>query len=115
MNNRTTMQTLLLFVGALVCLGGLVCVVAGFVSFAGGEPGEEGSSMALFAAGGFAAVIGFGIVAFTRVAILSRNGGYARVTIEQGPPPRSGRFCSSCGTPVSANARFCESCGAAVG
>lgn len=123
MNNRTPVQTLLLVAGALLLLGGLVCVVAGFGSFAGTDPAsDDGSSMMLFAAGGFAAVVGFGIIAFTRAAILTRNGAYARVTIEQGMAPPQGRsqassarFCSSCGRPVASTARFCESCGHAVG
>ncbi|MDF1605998.1 zinc-ribbon domain-containing protein [Nocardioides sp. YIM 152315] len=116
MNNRTLLQTLLLLVGGVVLLGGLVCVVSGFAGFASSDPGSDGdSSMMLFAAGGFAAVIGFGLIAFTRAAILTRNGAYARVTIEQATAPRGGRFCSSCGTATSPTARFCESCGAAVG
>lgn len=119
MNNRTPVQTLLLAAGTLVLLGGLVCVVSGFAGFASSDPASGGdSSMMLFAAGGFAAVVGFGIIAFTRAAILTRNGAYARVTIEQGmAPPQEpgGRFCSACGRPVASTARFCESCGHAVG
>ena len=120
MGNRTATQTLLLIVGAVVLLGGLVCLVAGFADFAGAaaDPvagGDVGSAMALFMAGGFAMVIGFGIIAFTRAAILTRNGSYARIVVEQGIPPRGGRFCSGCGAPVAPSARFCESCGAAVG
>lgn len=123
MNNRTPVQTLLLVAGALLLLGGLVCVVTGFGSFASSDPASDDSSpMMLFAAGGFAAVVGFGIIAFTRAAILTRNGAYARITVEQGvTPPRvqadqpGGKFCSSCGQPVTSTARFCESCGHAVG
>jgi hypothetical protein len=119
MNKRTPVQTLLLIVGTVVLLGGLVCVVAGFGAFVGSSDdlnGDSGNgSMMLFVAGGFAMVIGFGIVAFTRAAIMTGNGGYARVTIEQGTAPRGGRFCSGCGASVTPAARFCESCGAAVG
>ncbi|GAB3201106.1 hypothetical protein GCM10027062_22330 [Nocardioides hungaricus] len=114
MNNATPVQKLLLVVGAVVILGGLVCVVLGFVGFAQADPANGGdSSMALFAAGGFAAVIGFGIVAFTRAAILTRGGAYSRITIEHGVP-RGGEFCSSCGQPVAPSARFCDACGHAV-
>lgn len=119
MSNATLVQKLLIAVGAIVCLGGIVCVALGFGGFAGDEPGSAGAddSMMLFAAGGFAMVIGFGIVAFTRSAILSQNGGHTRITIEHGRPPvpSGGRFCSSCGRPVATTARFCESCGHAVG
>ena len=121
MNNATTVQKLLIAVGAVVLLGGVVCVVMGFASFASfgsSDVDEGGSGLALFAAGGFAAVIGFGIIAFTRAAILTRNGGYSRITIEQGVAPQqatSGKFCSSCGRTVAPTARFCEACGHAVG
>jgi di/tricarboxylate transporter len=115
MNRATTVQKLLIAVGAVVLLGGLACVVMGFASFAGDDVDEGNSSLALFAAGGFAAVIGFGIVAFTRAAILTRNGAYSRITFEQGMGPSGGRFCSSCGRPVAPTARFCEACGHAVG
>ena len=119
MNKATPVQKLLLVVGTLVLLGGLVCVVLGFGGFASSDmSNDDDSGMALFAAGGFAMVIGFGIVAFTRSAILTRNGAYARITIEQGMAPSQssgGRFCSSCGRPVAPAARFCESCGHAVG
>lgn len=119
MNKRTPGQTLLLVVGAIVLLGGLVCVVAGFGGFIGSSDDPSGDSgngsMMLFVAGGFSMVIGLGIVAFTRAAILTGNGGYARVTIEQGTAPRGGRFCSSCGASLAPAARFCDSCGVAVG
>jgi hypothetical protein len=114
MSTRTPMQTLLLVVGVVILLGGLVCVVAGFADFGGSDPESDGGgALALFAAGGFAMVIGFGIVAFTRAAMLG-GGGYTRVTVEQGSAPRTGRFCSACGAAQSPSARFCESCGAAV-
>lgn len=119
MNKRTPGQTLLLVVGAIVLLGGLVCVVAGFGGFIGSSDdvgGDSGNgSLMLFAAGGLAMVIGLGIVAFTRAAIMTGNGGYARVTIEQGTAPSRGRFCSSCGASLTPTARFCDACGAAVG
>ena len=116
MSNRSTGQTLLLVLGAIILIGGLVCVGIGFMNFGSSDPGsDDGSAMALFAGGGLAAVVGFGIVAFTRVSIMTRNGGYARVTIEQGTAPAGGRFCSGCGRPSSPSARFCESCGVAVG
>ncbi|GAB6986939.1 zinc-ribbon domain-containing protein [Nocardioides pyridinolyticus] len=121
MNKATPVQKLLLAVGVVVMLGGIVCLVMGFADFADfteDEVQQGNGSLALFAAGGFAMVVGFGIVAFTRAAILTRNGAYARVTIEQGTAPQqapSGRSCSSCGRPVAATARFCEACGHAVG
>ncbi|WP_243056446.1 zinc ribbon domain-containing protein [Nocardioides sp. SR21] len=119
MNKRTPGQTLLLVVGTIVLLGGLVCVVAGFSGFIGSSDdlsGDSGNgSMMLFAAGGLSMVIGLGIVAFTRASIMTSNGGYARVTIEQGSAPRRGRFCSSCGASLTPTAQFCDSCGVAVG
>jgi hypothetical protein len=115
-SNRTTTQTLLLVLGALVFVGGVACVVVGFSSFADSDvASDDNSPLLLFAGGGFAAVIGFGIIAFTRASILTRNGGYTRVTIEQGVAPTGGRFCSGCGRPTSPTAQFCDSCGAAVG
>jgi hypothetical protein len=115
MNNRTPLQTLLLIIGVIVCLGGIVCVVMGFADFAGSDVTEDTSgSFMLFAAGGFAMVVGFGIFAFTRAAILTRNGGY-RITIEQGGGAATGKSCASCGKPISPSARFCESCGAVIG
>jgi Double zinc ribbon len=118
MNNRTPVQTLLLVVGTLVLLGGLVCVVMSFADLAStgvGTTGEEDSAMMLFVAGGFAMVVGFGMVAFTRAAVMAKGGGYSRITIEQGVAPAGNRFCPSCGHPSSPSARFCESCGTAVG
>ena len=116
MNKATTVQKLLIAVGAVVLLGGLVCVVMGFASFGSSDVGEGEGGFALFAAGGFAMVVGFGIVAFTRAAVLTGNGAYSRITVEQGTGPSGGgRFCSSCGRPVAAAARFCEACGHAVG
>lgn len=88
MSNRTTGQTLLIVLGTLVLVGGLVCVAIGFARFGSTDPGSDDSSpLLLFAGGGFAAVVGFGIVAFTRASILTRNGGYVRVTYEQGTRP----------------------------
>ncbi|HEU5038109.1 MAG TPA: zinc ribbon domain-containing protein [Nocardioides sp.] len=115
MNNRTTGQTLLLVLGWVVLLAGLVCVAIGFTQFAGTDPmSDDNSPMFLFAGGGLAAVVGLGIVAFTRVATMRANGGY-RITIEEGTAARGGRFCSDCGRPIATTARFCDSCGAAVG
>jgi hypothetical protein len=115
MGNRTTGQTLLLVLGAVVLLGGLVCVVIGFADFGSTDPGsDDNGALYLFAGGGLAAVVGLGIVGFTRAATMRADGGY-RITIEQGTAARRGSFCSSCGQPLSAAARFCDSCGAAVG
>jgi hypothetical protein len=119
MSKRTPAQTALLLLGALVLLGGVVCVVLGFTGFAdsSNDLGSDSDvhSMALFAGGGLAAVVGFGIIAFTRASIMTRNGGYARITVEQGVAPSGGgRFCSSCGRAMSSTARFCDSCGAAL-
>jgi hypothetical protein len=88
MSNRTTGQTALLVLGALVLLAGLVCVVLGFASFADTDPGsDDNGSLWLFAGGGLAAVAGFGIIAFTRASMLIGNGGYVKVTYEQGRRP----------------------------
>jgi hypothetical protein len=119
-SGRTTGQTILIVVGSLVLLAGLVCVVLGFVGFVDAQDDLGGTSdnrsMALFAGGAFAMVVGFGIVAFTRASVMTRNGAYARVTIEQGVGPRAGgRFCSGCGRETRPGAQFCDSCGAAVG
>ena len=126
MSKRTPAQTALLLLGALIMAAGLVGVVVGFTGFGDSSADIGGTgpdrSMVVFAAGAFAMVVGFGIIGFTRAAIMTGNGGYSRITIEQGVAPSSsggsgggGRFCSSCGTPISASARFCDSCGAAVG
>jgi hypothetical protein len=85
MSNRTTGQTLLIVLGAVVLLAGLICVVLGFAGFASSDAAsDDNSPLYLFASGGFAAVVGFGIIAFTRASILTRNGSYVRVTYEQG-------------------------------
>ena len=90
MNNRTPGQTLLLVLGSLLLLGGLACVAVGFARFAGSDPmSDDNSPLFLFAGGGLAAVVGLGIVAFTRTAVLRANGGY-RVTIEAGPQRQDG-------------------------
>lgn len=68
MNNRTVVQTLLLVVAAVVLLGGLVCVVAGFVSLGGSD-----GAPSLFVAGGFAWAIGIGIIVSTRAATGGRR------------------------------------------
>lgn len=119
---RTGAQTALMAFGALLVIGGLVCVVLGFMSFGDvSAVGEDDSArdLGLFAGGGLAMVVGLGIIGFTRARVLMGNGGYARVTYEQGIAPvgsgSGGRFCSSCGRPMSPSARFCDSCGAAVG
>jgi len=117
-SKRTPTQTLLLALGAAVFAVGLVCVAVGFARFADADPvSDDNGPLLLFAGGGLVAVVGFGIIAFTRAAILRANGGY-RITIEQGGEQggaaRGGRLCPECGRPTSESARFCESCGAAV-
>ena len=115
MSTRTPVQTLLLVVGGVVLLGGLVCVVLGFTGAGSSEEaGGEDGSMMLFAAGGFAMVVGFGIVAVTRAAVLGPGGAPPR---RAGPADRTGsggRVCRSCGAPASASARYCESCGVSL-
>jgi hypothetical protein len=116
---RSSGRTALMALGALVLLGGLACVVVGLARFADAQDefsGQGGNGpFAMFALGGLAMVVGLGIVAFTRARAMTRDGAYARVTIEQGVPPAGGRHCSGCGRPVDSRARFCESCGTAVG
>jgi hypothetical protein len=119
---RTGAQVALMALGALVMVGGIVCVVIGFAGFADfteSSDGGAGRDLALFAGGGFAMVVGLAVIGFTRARVLMGNGGYARITYEQGIAPvasgSGGRFCSGCGRPMSPSARFCESCGAAVG
>lgn len=114
MSNRTTGQTALIGLGTVILVAGLACAVVGFAEFAGADPSDGLGSMYLFGGGAFAAVVGLGIVAFTRASVMRANGGY-RITIEEGTAARRGRFCSSCGTPLSPHARFCDSCGVAVG
>jgi hypothetical protein len=115
-HGRTTTHTVLLVLGSLILLAGLVCVVIGFVQFADADPaGDDSTPMALFAGGGLAAVVGLGIVAFTRANAMTRGGAYSRVTIEQGVRGAGGRFCPSCGHPAGTTARFCDSCGTALG
>jgi hypothetical protein len=142
---RATSRTVRYAVGAVLLVGGIVCVVWGFSTFTGsaldGGGDGAGRSMALFAGGGLATVVGFGLVAFTRVGALAGRGGYARVTYEQGygVPPAAGApatatgaaagtapagtapvgtapvarsHCTSCGAAVAAEDRFCGSCGA---
>lgn len=90
MSNRTTGQTLLIVLGSLILLAGLACVAVGFARFAGTDPmSDDNSPLLLFAGGGLAAVVGLGIVAFTRAAVLRANGGY-RVTIETGDRRQDG-------------------------
>ncbi|WP_296607519.1 zinc-ribbon domain-containing protein [Nocardioides sp.] len=119
---RTGAQTALMALGALLMIGGLVCVVLGFAGFGSDDDlnqGTVGADLGLFAGGGLAMVVGLGIIGFTRARALMGRGGYARVTYEQGIAPggsgSGGRFCSSCGRATSPSARFCDSCGAAVG
>ncbi|WP_395696049.1 hypothetical protein [Nocardioides sp.] len=88
MSNRTPAQTLLLVVGVLLLLAGLACVVVGFAGFANADPGmDDNTPIFLFAGGGLAAVVGFGIIAFTRASILMGDGGYTRITVEHGRRP----------------------------
>jgi hypothetical protein len=132
---RTTSQTVRYAVGAVLLVGGIACVVWGFGSFAGsaldGSGDGAGRSMALFAAGGLAAVVGFGLIAFTRATALMGRGGYTRVTYEQGyggapttplgsaptgsvpagPVPAGRAHCKACGAAVQADDRFCGACG----
>jgi zinc-ribbon domain len=136
---RTAGRTVRYAVGAVLLVGGIVCVVWGFSTFTGsaldGSGDGAGRSMALFAGGGLATVVGFGLVAFTRVGALTGRGGYARVTYEQGygVPPAAGApataagaaagtapagtapvarsHCTSCGAAVAAEDRFCGACG----
>ena len=90
MGNRTTGQTLMITLGSLILVAGLACVVVGFVRFAGADASSDATGpMLLFAGGGLAAVIGLGIVGFTRAAVLRANGGY-RITIEEGRPRQDG-------------------------
>ena len=90
MNNRTPAQTLLLVLGSLLLVGGLACVVVGFVRFAGADASSDATGpMLLFGGGGLAAVVGLGVVAFTRAAVLQANGGY-RITIEAGDRRQDG-------------------------
>ncbi len=120
---RTGAQTALMALGALLMIGGLVCVVLGFVGFGSDaddlNQGTVGADLGLFAGGGLAMVVGLGVIGFTRARVLMGRSGYARVTYEQGIAPvgsgSGGRFCSSCGRATSPSARFCDSCGAAVG
>lgn len=114
---RTGAQTALLVLGTLLIVGGLVCVGVGFVGFdSAPDVNDTGvdKGMALLAGGGLAAVVGLGIIGFTRARMLTGNGGYARVTYEQGIAPAGGRYCSGCGRPTSPSARFCDSCGATL-
>ena len=118
MSNRTPAQTALMVLGWLVLTAGVVCLIVGFVRFASADPSDDVTGpMLLFGGGGLGMVVGLGIVGFTRSAVLRANGGY-RITIEEGVGARgggAGRFCASCGRPMSPSARFCDSCGAAVG
>jgi hypothetical protein len=90
MSNRTPGQTALIALGSLLLLGGLVCVVVGFVQFAGADASSDATGpMLLFGGGGLAAVIGLAVVGFTMTAVLRANGGY-RITIEEGRPRQDG-------------------------
>jgi hypothetical protein len=112
MRNRTTGQTLLLVLGTVVLVGGLIVLGTAFATVASGDVAtDDGSPLVRFAAGGFAMVVGFGIIAFTRASILTRGGAYSRITIEQGRAPSGGRFCSGCGQPATPGVAFCDSCG----
>ena len=90
----------------------------GFATFTGsaldGAGDGAGRSLALFAVGGLATVVGFGLVAFTRAGALTSRGGYTRVTYEQGfgAAPVGRSRCPGCGAAVEGDDRFCGSCGA---
>lgn len=124
MSTRSNGRSVRYAAGAVLVVGGLVAVVWGFGSFAGttldGSGSGAGRSMALFAGGGLAAVVGFGLIAFTRAGSLAGRGGYTRMTIEQGyavPGPAvsgAGSHCRSCGAAVAAEDRYCGSCGTAL-
>ena len=93
MSTRSTTPTALIALGVLLLVGGLVCVVLGFAGFASTDAMDDGgaaSALGLFAGGGLAMVVGLGLVAFTRVSAMSRDGRYARVTIEHGQRPTDG-------------------------
>ena len=131
MSTRTTSQTVRYAIGAVLMLGGIVCVVWGFSTFTGsaldGSGSGAGRSMALFAGGGLATVVGFGLIAFTRAGAMMHRGGYTRVIYEQGygalpdagletgpetGPAAGGRsHCRSCGAAVAADDRYCNACG----
>lgn len=87
---RTSTRTTLLALGTLLLVGGFAAVVG-------------------------LAVVGLAVVGFTRARILMGTGGDTRVTYEQDIAPPGGRYCSSCGRPMSPSARFCDSCGARLG
>jgi hypothetical protein len=86
MSSRSTGQTAVIALGALLLVGGVVCVGVGFARFLSLDPLDDGAgaAMGLFAGGGLAMVVGLGIIAFTRVHAMSSDGRYTRVTIEQG-------------------------------
>ena len=121
----STGRTVRYAVGVVLLVVGIGCVIWGFSTFTGsaldGSGDGAGRSMALFGGGGFAAVVGFGLVAFTRVGALSGRGGYTRVTYEQGygaagapspgAAPGGASHCRSCGAAVAAEDRFCGACG----
>jgi len=49
------------------------------------------------------------------IQALAALGGQAATTSESTPPPgKPSRYCTACGSPLTANARFCPACGTAV-
>lgn len=93
MSTPSTVRSALVGLGVLLLVGGLVCVVLGFSRFASTDPMDDGgatSALGLFAGGGLAMVVGLGVVGFTRVSAMARDGRYTRVTIEQGQHPTDG-------------------------
>jgi hypothetical protein len=124
MSTRTTGRTVRYAVGAVLVVAGIVCLVWGFATFTGaaldGGGSGAGRAMALFAGGGLATVIGFGLVAYTRAGALTARGGYTRVTYEQGyggvaaAPPAGRTHCRSCGAAVAPEDRFCGACGTSL-
>ncbi|QWC84123.1 zinc ribbon domain-containing protein [Nocardioidaceae bacterium] len=138
-----TVRTVLRVVGPILLLVGVVLVVSGFVSFGSAmdDPmGSGGDGMGSFAAGGFLAVLGFGLSGF------AYQGSVARFSAgEQAPvlkdtahylsdgegvlgvgrtrsggstasagPTATGPYCRECGTRNDDAARFCDSCGTSL-
>lgn len=153
LRNQAGTRTVLRAVGLVLLVGGLAALGYGFVSFASGifsddmgldpamsGPGDMGRSFALFAGGGFAAVVGFGLTSAGFMGATARYGagetmpvvkdsaayltdgegllGVGR-TVDDAAPGQAhdaatGPYCSRCGVRNDHDARFCDSCGNAV-